>query len=456
MKEEYFPDIYRDIAIPFAVFKIILNEAGDKVNDARYVFVNDEYCRMAELERCQLIGRTFTEVYENAAPRWMECCYRAGVLKQEVHDQFFSEEAGHYLEFVCKPAQKEGYVAYTFMDIDKDQLEKREIEKSNRTNHAILNITKILMQNDYTQSLARAVRELSFCIYCDRIVLLCIEKGHIDEAFEWHHYGLEAVTDHLKNTAFASYSRVREKAQEKRQVFDLAAFKNKAQSDYDRLKKEGKDIDLNIPLYNNDELIGYLAIDNYETNNLLNNQDVLRTVVYFITARITNYKLITEMDYLSHYDDLTGVHNRNAFNLVEDKLLRLHVPIGVIFFDVNSLKQLNDQDGHKAGDRTLRTVGQLLAKHFNRDHVYRIGGDEFLVLEQNISAKDFYDQVAQIPDMVKSLMDLTIAYGSAWSADSLYLKQTMNAADQKMYQDKAEYYRYHDRRRAHERKGGNE
>lgn len=457
MEEEYFPDVYCDIAIPFAVFKVILNETGDKAEDAQYVFVNDEYCKMAGIQRDQLLGRRFTEVYENAAPRWMEFCYQAGVLKQEVHSHFFSEEAGHYLEFAVKPAQKDGYVAYTFMNIDKDQLERREIEKSNRTNHAILNISKILIQKDYARSLTQAIWELSFCIYCDRIVLLSVDDDLIEEAFEWHRYGMSTVADDLKNSSFKSYCHKREEAQSAQKnikVFDPQAFRNKEMKHYDLFKAANLRIDLNIPLYNNDtEIVGYLAIDNYEMNNLLNDQDVLRTVVYFITAKITNHKLIIEMNYLSHYDDLTGVHNRNAFNLIEDRLIKAHVPVGVIFFDVNSLKQLNDHDGHKAGDQALRQVGGLLLKYFDRDDIYRIGGDEFLVLRQNISAEDFYSQMKDVSKIVRSLSDLTIAYGGAWSADSLYLRQTMNAADQKMYQNKADYYRHHDRRRSHEKKG---
>ena len=84
-------------------------------------------------------------------------------------------------------------------------------------------------------------------------------------------------------------------------------------------------------------------------------------------------------------DPLTGVKSKHAFNVHEDKLEELIKQgkaenFAIIVCDVNGLKKINDTLGHKAGDEYIRSACRLLCEYFKHSPVFRIGGDEFVVI----------------------------------------------------------------------------
>ena len=111
-----------------------------------------------------------------------------------------------------------------------------------------------------------------------------------------------------------------------------------------------------------------------------------------------------ELDHLSRYDTLTGLRNRNAFNLAVDTLMQRRGAVGVVYADVNGLKEINDKYGHRAGDETLKRTADLLADCCGREHAYRVGGDEFLVLMPQVATQEFaerFDKVAHYEQVGK-------------------------------------------------------
>ena len=88
------------------------------------------------------------------------------------------------------------------------------------------------------------------------------------------------------------------------------------------------------------------------------------------------------LERLSLNDQLTCVMNRHALeemlkNQFNDK------SAAVIAVDVNGLKEVNDSGGHHAGDRLITTVAECLVHVFGIQHVFRTGGDEFIVFLQD-------------------------------------------------------------------------
>ncbi|MBR2682458.1 MAG: amino acid permease, partial [Atopobiaceae bacterium] len=86
-------------------------------------------------------------------------------------------------------------------------------------------------------------------------------------------------------------------------------------------------------------------------------------------------------------DALTGVKSKHAFAEREGELEAQVTAgelgeFGVIVCDLNGLKQINDTLGHKAGDEYIRTACRMLCQYFKHSPVYRVGGDEFVVLLQ--------------------------------------------------------------------------
>jgi diguanylate cyclase (GGDEF)-like protein len=84
-------------------------------------------------------------------------------------------------------------------------------------------------------------------------------------------------------------------------------------------------------------------------------------------------------------DPLTGLYNRRQLDEQFPKLIELcqtrSLSLGVVMMDLDNFKHLNDTQGHAAGDKVLRDVGQLIRSSLREvDLAFRLGGDEFLVL----------------------------------------------------------------------------
>ena len=92
------------------------------------------------------------------------------------------------------------------------------------------------------------------------------------------------------------------------------------------------------------------------------------------------------------YDQMTGALNRRA---LKDHIRRecpLH-SIGLVYCDLIGLKSINDLLGHNSGDELIVRIFHILQKAFPTQPVYRMGGDEFLVLCDNTPQPDFEQSV---------------------------------------------------------------
>lgn len=97
-----------------------------------------------------------------------------------------------------------------------------------------------------------------------------------------------------------------------------------------------------------------------------------------------NAALLAELQHLSRHDELTRLANRRAWDEWIGRELhratRSGTPLGIIFCDLDRLKEVNDRLGHAAGDAVIRSAAELLRGRVRTtDFVARLGGDEFVV-----------------------------------------------------------------------------
>lgn len=96
------------------------------------------------------------------------------------------------------------------------------------------------------------------------------------------------------------------------------------------------------------------------------------------------------LTYKAHHDELTGLKNRSMVNTELQAALhqaaKTNTKVAVYFLDLNKFKEINDTLGHDVGDEVLKKTAQLLTETVrSRDNVFRLGGDEFLVIGQGIA-----------------------------------------------------------------------
>ncbi len=149
--------------------------------------------------------------------------------------------------------------------------------------------------------------------------------------------------------------------------------------------------------------------------------------------------LLNKFRRLSFVDELTGILNRYSFATATDLLKNHPGFVGVAYVDINGLKQANDNFGHSFGDELIITCANLLKEVFGND-VYRVGGDEFVVIAQSLTEKVFEERIAQLKQKLNEQEHLKASVGIAKSYCAEDLKEKMEEADAAMYEDKQLYY----------------
>ncbi|MSS19261.1 GGDEF domain-containing protein [Eubacteriaceae bacterium RF-744-FAT-4] len=145
---------------------------------------------------------------------------------------------------------------------------------------------------------------------------------------------------------------------------------------------------------------------------------------------------------LAYRDELTGLGNRAAYERDWDQV-KPEAGATLIMFDINGLKATNDTWGHAFGDQLIRTAAEAIEQVFGEiGTVYRIGGDEFLVLLVGTAAADVSQRLEAFAAR-KHTMDHGIPVEIAWgmaATDEVPAAALFRLADQRMYQKKREMH----------------
>ena len=157
--------------------------------------------------------------------------------------------------------------------------------------------------------------------------------------------------------------------------------------------------------------------------------------------------LLREREHLLYTDTLTGFHNRNYFSHRSAELQAGAYPQAILMADLNNLKRVNDSGGHAAGDALLIRFAGVLRDSFPDGNIFRIGGDEFLIVldntpEEQVVAliESFRTRCRETGNVVVDGQDSTLSAAVGYvvrSADQPPLDDAIRAADRRMYEAKA-------------------
>lgn len=155
---------------------------------------------------------------------------------------------------------------------------------------------------------------------------------------------------------------------------------------------------------------------------------------------------------LAYTDALTGLANRrsceDAFDELDAEAEKKAYAVGV--FDLNNLKQVNDRLGHEEGDAFIKAFGEILSEVFSEDGlVGRTGGDEFLVILNDVSAERIDALIGRMEELIArenkkhQSWNLSTAYGISGHEEEpkKSARQLYKLADERMYACKQEMKR---------------
>ncbi|MCR5688048.1 MAG: diguanylate cyclase [Lachnospiraceae bacterium] len=151
---------------------------------------------------------------------------------------------------------------------------------------------------------------------------------------------------------------------------------------------------------------------------------------------------------LARRDELTGIKNKTAYMELEQSVQANmdkgidYLPFAIVVCDANNLKQINDNDGHVAGDEYIKASAKLLCDIFDHSPVFRVGGDEFVVFLRGGDYSDRSELMetlqSQVRENQKKDSGPILAAGMAEydpETDNL-VSEIFDRADKAMYEDK--------------------
>ena len=331
-----------------------------------------------------------------------------------------------------------------------DFVRQRQNLQSTLSAEAVLNETVQILyaEPDLDKALDQMLEHIGLFLKAERCFVFTIEGSTMRMTSEWCCPGADSLKETLTAEPRAGLERWFEMFDRHSNVTiaDRQHLKHAHPDEYEALRRQEVERCVAAPIIIRDEIVSILTIANLTANKLEGASLMLTTLSYFIATSMVadnNRKLLEKASYS---DAMTGVSNRNAFIRDLEQNQRLidqgELAVGVIYFDLNGLKEVNDRQGHRAGDRLIMQLADTISLFFRKREVYRTGGDEFVTICLNMPEMLFTERLARVMAYIDNCSDsLSVSIGYAWSnAKGLSLQQIIATADAKMYEEKQNYY----------------
>lgn len=164
---------------------------------------------------------------------------------------------------------------------------------------------------------------------------------------------------------------------------------------------------ISLPITSKGKVLGFLVFDSAELNKKWRDDHInlLKIITNVLADAIAKVEAEKEINFMAYYDQLTKLPNRFLFNDRVNQAIHLanrtEKMIGIIFLDLDSFKTVNDTMGHELGDELLQIVGHKISQCLRKsDTVSRFGGDEFIIMANNISN---IQNVVKVAEKITSL-----------------------------------------------------
>lgn len=266
-------------------------------------------------------------------------------------------------------------------------------------------------------------------------------RGTYDNTYEWCAKEVEPQKDNLQDVPYEIVEPWFQRFHNNENVIikELEAIREADPAVYEYLQPQDIHSLVVSPLVNDKKIVGFYGVDN-PPGELLNHISTMFQIMgHFIVSLLKRRDLVKRLANLSYYDQLTGIGNRHGMNAYISGMEK-EKSIGILYCDVMGLKKINDAQGHQAGDDLLIRASECLKREFGEYSLFRVGGDEFLVLCAGITEEELNKRAEALKQDMQENSAL-MALGCVWRAKSTEdMDKLLAEADNKMYEDKRRYY----------------
>lgn len=267
--------------------------------------------------------------------------------------------------------------------------------------------------------------------------------GTFDNTYEWCNDGITPEIEHLKSVPYEGVLDIwfdEFRASRNVIIYDLEEYKNVSLGVYNYLKPQDIHTLVAGPITINGTYSAVFGVDNPPSDKMKEICSLIEEVecVLSMVIRMRNYTKTIQKFAVT--DGLTGCRNRAALEWAFNEKFEHDVSIGILMCDINGLKQINDTQGHSAGDKYICDMANALVSVFGIQQVYRTGGDEFVVVVLGSKQPLIEEKICDLKTLcTEKDVSFSIGFEYREKADEPFEK-LLHKADEKMYKEKKRYY----------------
>lgn len=321
---------------------------------------------------------------------------------------------------------------YLDRDIERNELIYREASINDA-------LAIALREEDLLKGIQKMLWKIGSELNADRISIFerGEEQGTVSNTYEWCRNGVEPMKAKMQRVPLIPcflYDTFRE--QHIVRIPDYEAYL----AEHPHLEHYLPDIRrfIAVPLKISDKIIGHIQIVNPKEQVFQASSYLMMTLSRFIAIMIRNRDAARELERMSQRDQMTGLLNRRGLSSYFMDLPE-GIPCAFFFGDVNGLKRMNDEHGHEAGDALIKTVADIMLQaqqQAGKGHVFRMGGDEFLMIVEQIDETQA-DTIQQVLREAFHTHHVSVALGTLVSMTPIPdMDAIITKVDREMYKDK--------------------
>lgn len=392
------------------------------------------------------IGKKCSDVLQEIEHSCENCRACGGCdTKRFTHVLYHNTVHDEYFQIRWKSIELEGQTLYLeIADEVTEQIKRHEdtLRQLNRERVLIRCARTLELRLNAKDALNRLFEIIGNYYKANRTYLFEIdyESQTTSNTYEWVAEGITAELENLQNVEIEAIGPFLEMFEQEGMFYisNLEADMSKETSTYQILEAQGIKSLLAVPLVEDNQIVGFLGVDDPQEN--IKDFDLLSSVLYFIQNDLEKRRVMGQLERLSYEDTLTGLYNRNRYNVIRTAMKKKAPDkLGIIYMDLNGLKRANDTFGHDYGDKLIRKTAKILQKIIGKD-AYRIGGDEFVAICVGIEEEDLNRKTEQLRHRAEK-EQIEVSIGTSWRDENVHIKEQLHEADQRMYEEKKIYYR---------------
>lgn len=331
-------------------------------------------------------------------------------------------------------------------DITERELQKQELKNMLDVQTLITNCVRMLYAvDDLDQTINAVLTQIGEFLVSDRAYVFEIKDELMNNTHEWTAPGISPQLEKLQQLDLSLISDWLPFFEKNDCIIidDVEQLQKTNPAAYATLHAQEITFLIAAPIFLDNKLAGYIGIDNYDSEKIKNSSYLLLSMSIFLSYAIRHRNHVDMLHRLSYHDLLTNALNRNAFmDVLSQFRPGQYASAGIIYIDINGMKEINDFYGHHQGDKILITTVAKVFNLFKPDELFRIGGDEFVIITYDLTETDFYEKFNLLRNIFceKTNLPFSIVTGSCWVKSPSDLNSLLQQADSAMYTDKKKFY----------------